>query len=114
MLSICKLKRVRTSLLCFLFITILTTVFLTYGIVGKAEGRSAVVTGATNLNVRIGAGTDYDILTTASGTKVTLTNGYSVAVISEAYDSNRGLWYEISFTYDGGNSFTGYVMGNYI
>lgn len=114
MLSIYKLKKVKISLFCFLFIAILVALFLTDEIIGRAEGTSGVVTGATSLNVRIGPGTNHDILTTNGGTRVTLTNGYSVRVISEAYDSNRDLWYEISFSFDGGSSFTGYVMAKYI
>lgn len=114
MFTIQKKKKIRTALCLLLFITILLTSFFRYEIKGRAEGTSAVVTGASSLNVRTGPGTDYDILTTGNGTRVSITNGYNVGVISEAYDSNRELWYEISFTYDGGNKFTGYVMGKYI
>ncbi len=74
---------------------------------------SAVVSGAAALNVRSGPGTDYDNITTNSGEKITLPNGYSVMILDETRDSSGNLWYYISFTYEYTEK-TGYALGDYI
>jgi len=74
---------------------------------------SAVVTGATALNVRSGPGTDYENVITEDGEKITLPNGYSVMILDETRDFSGNTWYEISFTYNSAER-TGYVLGDYI
>jgi len=74
---------------------------------------TAVVSGATALNVRSGPGTSYDNVTSNSGEKIALPNGYSVTVLNETADISGNTWYQISFIYDYVEK-TGYVLGDYI
>lgn len=60
-----------------------------------------------NLNVRTGAGTDYNVLE-SNGKKVRLSKGTKLTVLS-----TKGEWLHVETTYDGKN-IKGYVSGQYV
>ncbi|HIT02228.1 MAG TPA: SH3 domain-containing protein [Candidatus Enterenecus merdae] len=71
---------------------------------GLTPGSAAVVVNAdSGLRVRSGPGTTYDIL-------ASLLNGNRVTVSADA----GGGWYEITFSGPGGETTTGYVLGEYL
>lgn len=71
---------------------------------GLAPGDDAVVVNAdSGLRVRSGPGTTYGIL-------ASLLNGNRVTVSANAGDG----WYEITFSGPGGETTTGYVLGEYL
>ncbi len=104
-----KLTCIIASLLTALILLAGTSLYYSY----CEAATSAVVSGAAALNVRSGPGTDYDNVTTNSGEKITLPNGYSVTILDETRDSSGTLWYYISFTYEYTEK-TGYVLSDYI
>lgn len=73
-----------------------------------AANQSGVVTVTANrLNIRTGAGKNYDILK-SDGVSVQLENGTKVTVL----ESQSG-WYKVSFTFNG-KALTGYASSQYI
>lgn len=104
-----------------LFLCKLTVVLLAAGIVlfvnfsetGNAAGKRGTVSGCPGLGVFKKAGTDYEAVTTASGGSIVLPSGYEVLVISEEY-ADEVSWYYISFKYDNGQTYEGYVRAQYI
>lgn len=73
---------------------------------GKAAGETGTVT-TEGLNVRVGAGTQYDILA-VNGVNVQLASGTSVTIV-ETLDG----WYKVTFNYNN-QTLTGYVSASYI
>lgn len=104
-----KLKCVAVSLITAITLIAGTSLYHSY----CNAATSAVVAGAAALNVRSGPGTEYDNITTNSGEKIALPNGYSVTILDETRDSSGNIWYHISFTYEYTEK-TGYALSNYI
>lgn len=104
-----KLRRIVVSLVGALTVLIGVSVYDSF----CEAAASAVVAGATALNVRSGPGTEYENVKTESNAKITLRNGYSVSVEEEDIDSLGRIWYKISFTYDNAQR-SGYVLSDYI
>lgn len=94
---------VSSIVLLFLF----AMVFVMNGDRSAAADQTGVVTASSTLNVRTGAGTEYDILQ-KDGQNVTLPNGFKVTITETLTD-----WYKISFVLDGA-SLSGYVSAAYI
>ena len=105
------LRRQGRILLLLLFFSVSAGIF---GFPSYAA-TSGVVSGATSLNIRSGPGTDYENVTAANGTSITLPNGYHVTIMEEVYDEKDEnlIWYKISFAY-GGSILEGYALSNYI
>lgn len=104
-----------------LFLCKLTVVFfIAFAVVlscfletGNAAGRRGTVSGCPGLGVFKSAGIDFDAVKTASGETVVLPSGYEVWVISEKY-ADEINWYYVSFKYDNGQTYEGYVRAQYI
>ncbi|MGN0160642.1 MAG: dockerin type I domain-containing protein [Lachnospiraceae bacterium] len=77
---------------------------------------AATQTGKVNgdlVNVRTGAGTSFDYVRNASGSKVQLNRNNEVTILGTATASDGTTWYQVSF-YSGGVGYTGYVFGEYV
>lgn len=72
------------------------------------------VVTADSVNVRSGAGTTYSVLTDAGGSKVQLDTGNSVVIDGTTSASDGSTWYKVTFTYEDGVSYTGYMSSKYI
>ena len=70
---------------------------------GLGTGSATVVNAASGVRVRSQPNTSSEVL-------ATLANGSSVQVLQSA----RNNWYQISFTASGGQTVTGYMMGDYL
>lgn len=90
----------------FFVVLLLLTVFLVHKNSLAAENETGVVTAAV-LNVRTGAGTNYEILK-QNETNVTLAKGNKVTILEK-----KTGWYKVSFTYKEA-TLTGYVSSSYI
>ena len=77
------------------------------GDVDNVNAASTGVVSADKLNVRTGAGTNYDILV-VNGAQVKLSKGTEVDILSE-----NGTWYYISAKYNG-STIKGYVSSEYV
>ena len=78
---------------------------------GSSESNSEQASGTgivncSSLNVRSGAGTKYDVVTTIS-------KNQSVTITSKTKDSNGDLWYGIDFS-KSGKKYSGYAFAEYI
>ncbi len=80
-----------------------------------AEEYGETYEGETTANVRVrsGAGTDNSVLLDSNGDEVLLKSGTKIEIIGEEKASNGGLWYHVSFEYDG-KAMDGYSFGEYI
>lgn len=84
-----------------------------FGFVMKAgAAQSGKITGDL-VNVRVGPGTTFDKLTTVNGDKLQLNYNHEVSIVGEETASNGSVWYQVSF-YFGGNTYTGYVISDYV
>lgn len=88
-------------------------VFHPSGSVEAAAAQYGVVTGSS-VNVRAGAGTSNNVLTTAYGNKVQLSSGKSVVVEGTSKASDGSTWYKVTFTYTDGIAYTGYMSSAYV
>lgn len=79
----------------------------------SSAASSAVISGATSLNIRSGPGTDYDNITSGNGEGIALPNGYSLTILDETYDYEGNKWYQVSFRY-GNSTYTGYALASYV
>ena len=79
----------------------------------QAAGETGVVT-ASLLNVRTGAGTDYQNVKTSAGTSVQLAAGTKVTILETLTAEKDGSsWYKVSFSFEG-ESLSGYASAQYI
>lgn len=84
-----------------------------FGFVTKAgAAQSGKITGDL-VNVRVGPGTTYDKVTTVNGDKLQLNFNHEVSIIGQETASNGSVWYQVNF-YFGGNTYTGYVISDYV
>lgn len=104
---------------CIAMILILTNILLLIFAVGGFNNRFKVSASQTGkitgdlVNVRVGPGTTYDKLTTIKGEKLQLNYNTEVAVLGSEDASNGSTWYKVNFYY-GGNTYTGYVISDYV
>lgn len=87
--------------------------FLNFSETGNAAGRRGTVSGCPGLGVFKKPKTDFEAVTTASGEAIILPSGYEVMVMSEKY-ADEISWYYVSFKYDNGQTYEGYVRAQYI
>jgi len=80
---------------------------------GNAAGRRGTVSGCPGLGVFKVPGTTFETATTANSEKIVLPSGYEVWVASETY-VDEIKWYYVSFMYDNGQTYEGYVRAQYI
>lgn len=84
-----------------------------FGFVTKAgAAQSGKITGDL-VNVRVGPGTTYDKVTTVNGDRLQLNFNHEVSIIGQETASNGSVWYQVNF-YFGGNTYTGYVISDYV
>ncbi len=111
-----NLYKLRTNITCYvLSIVLIGGLFAYYtpmDIFGYTE-KTGIVQVDSTLNVRVGAGTTYEILK-SGGSNVYLTPNYVVTIIGEATASNGAKWYNVRFVYTNGLTLEGYVHSDYV
>ncbi len=111
-----NLYKLRTNIICYtLIMAMIGGLFAYYtpmDIFGYTE-KTGIVQVDSTLNVRVGAGTTYEILK-SNGSNVYLTPNYVVTIIDEANASNGAKWYKVRFVYTNGSTLEGYVHSDYI
>jgi beta-N-acetylglucosaminidase len=111
-----KKRSVRRCIAIFLIVISLLFAGTAMGTVHFGITASAAQTGKITgdlVNVRVGPGTTYDKLTTVSGDKLQLNYNHEVSILGEDTASNGSVWYQVSFYY-GGNTYTGYIVSDYV
>ncbi|MBE5921663.1 MAG: mannosyl-glycoprotein endo-beta-N-acetylglucosamidase [Lachnospiraceae bacterium] len=111
------MKRMKwfTILSCIILIAVVGgTIAINFFSEVKAATIQYGTVNADTVNVRSGPGTTYGVLTTAAGTKVQLSEGSSVVVEGTAKATDGTTWYKLSFIYDDGKEYTGYMSGKYV
>ena len=107
-----KKHRIIALLLCTVF---LFTVFFEAGLMALAYTNWTSTVTSDNVNVRTGPGTRYNKLKAADGkTNIQLNTGHPITVIGEDKAGDGATWYHIRFTYKDGNTYEGYMHGNYV
>lgn len=100
-----QIKKFMTTIIVFLFVMFLSvTVNSEYAGAATAKGE----VNADALNVRTGAGTNFDILS-INGVQIRLVKGTKVTITEEL----PGDWYKVEFKYEGKKN-TGYVAAMYV
>ncbi len=72
------------------------------------------VEGTTKVNVRSGPGTTNPVILNTAGTRIQLANGHDVTVVGEDFASDGKRWYKVTFKFDDGVIYTGYVHSDYV
>lgn len=101
--------RKMTIVMAIAFVVLLNAFIKT----GNAAGRRGVVSGCPGLGVFKTAGTEFDAVKSAYGSSIVLPSGYEVWVLSDVY-ADEINWYYVSFMYDNGQMYEGYVRAQYI
>ena len=100
-----QIKKFMITIIAFLFVMFLSvTVNSEYAGAATAKGE----VNADALNVRTGAGTNFDILS-INGVQIRLVKGTKVTITEEL----PGDWYKVEFIYEGKKN-TGYVAAMYV
>ena len=104
-------RRIAALLLCAVMIG--SSLLMAGSVVFAYDNWASTVT-SDDVNVRKGPGTKYGKVTTQSGGKILLDTGQPITVIGEDKASDGATWYQIRFTYTDGNTYEGYMHGNYV
>lgn len=90
-----------------------SVIFLNFSEMGNAAGKRGTVSGCPGLVAFQKPETDCEAVTTTNGERIFLPSGYEVLVLSEKY-ADEINWYYVSFQYDNGQTYEGYVRAQYI
>lgn len=102
-------------------ITVLVAVMLinSFGILlcfAQDQSTEGTVTTLSKVNIRVGPGTNHDILKDSDSKSIRLEDGHAVTVLGQKEsedEQNPGFWYNVKFKYNE-KEYTGYIYSIYV
>jgi beta-N-acetylglucosaminidase len=105
----------KRTIFVFYIITLILTLFINIPKTMATTTKEYFVNGGP-LNVRIGAGTNYDKLTASTGENISLSAGQKITFLESATTPDAAIcsiWYNVSFTYNA-STYQGFICGDYV